>query len=269
MKTLERVYGFLKGVLLEILPNRILLMIKKDHYLRFLSKETGRNEPDFNGVTKFVKKGDTVVDIGANVGSYTKLLSDLVEEMGTVYSIEPIPETFSILSFCVKKLNLNNVKLFNFALSDRESTAIMTVPKYDFGGYNFYQSRLQDDDGKTASCKKFSVKIRSLDSILEILAENISFIKCDVEGHELSVIKGARKIIERSKPVWLIEISSDPDELGSAAYELTAVMKTYGYNMYWFDGNKFILRLKGNKSVNYFFIPGNKEEFILDPKIQG
>jgi len=62
--------------------------------------------------------GDFVIDVGAFSGSYTALLSRLVGRTGEVWSIEPVPDTFRILSYCVASSNLENVRLFNLALSD-------------------------------------------------------------------------------------------------------------------------------------------------------
>ena len=63
-----------------------------------------------------VKPGDSVLDIGANVGWYTNHLSLLVGEPGKVYSIEPIPETFALLRAVVGELGLSNVESLNYAM---------------------------------------------------------------------------------------------------------------------------------------------------------
>ncbi len=101
--------------------------------------------------------------------------------------------------------------------------------------------------------RQVKVKSKTIDSLFSELPYNISFIKCDVEGHELQCIKGAVKIIEKSKPAWLIEISGNPVDLKSSANETFKLLNIEGYEAYWFDGinlNKYQL---GDKSVNYFF----------------
>ncbi len=243
-----------KGIILDLIPNKILIYLKKWHYLNSLKKFGEKNEPDLKVVKHIVNRGDVVVDIGANVGGYTKVLSDLISNSGRVLSIEPIPETFTILSWLVKRMSLSNVELFNCAISDKNGISKMKIPKYDFGGFNFYQARIGDNDKRKEPFKCFTVKLKSLDNLMHDFKKNVSFIKCDVKGHELAVIQGATEIISKVKPIWLIEISSDPDERNSSAAQLFNIFQQKGYIIYWFDGNKLRKRLVGDKSVNYFFL---------------
>jgi len=251
----------LKGILLEILeiiPAKILINFKKIHYLRSLKNFNEKNEPDFEVVKYIARKGDTVFDIGANIGWYTKLLSELVGETGKVISIDPTPETFLILSYCVKRLGLSNVNILNCAISNKEGVCKMEVPKYDFGGLNFYQTRITDNNKKNYLFKYFFAKTKSLDGFIPCFADTVSFIKCDVEGHELAVIKGALSIISKFKPIWLIEVSSDPDQTNSSAFELFKIMQENGYIAYWYKNQKLYKRIKGDKSINYFFITSER-----------
>jgi len=252
----------LKGFLLEIIPKKLLINLKKIHYFLSLKHFDQKNEPDFKVLKSIIKEGDKVIDIGSNIGAYTKFLSGLVSENGLVLSIEPIPETFEILKSCVKRLKLNNVQLLNYAISSNGGKSRMQVPKYDFGGYNFYQARLINNDNLEDSFNYFTVTMKTLDSLISYVDTKFSFIKCDVEGHELSVIKGSQNIISKFKPIWLIEVTSDPDESDSPASELFHIMLRHGYVVYWFDGEKLRQRQKGDRSTNYFFItPIQMERF--------
>src|SRR5215469_11112259 len=58
---------------------------------------------------KLISPGDTVLDIGANIGVYSRMLSRCVGPQGTVYAFEPIPHTFDFLSNNIRKLGLKNV----------------------------------------------------------------------------------------------------------------------------------------------------------------
>ena len=94
-------------------------------------------EPDLKVVEHLIKPGDSVVDIGANTGLYTKRMSELVGRDGRVFSIEPVPLTFDILGFNVGKLGLTNVELINCAISDTNGSVIVEVPLYESGEENF------------------------------------------------------------------------------------------------------------------------------------
>ena len=241
-------------LILDRLPEAFIIEIKKIHYLRSLKKFSERNEKDLAILKHIVKPGDRVIDIGANVGWYTKALSNLVGEKGCVYSIEPVPQTFELLSFCIKKLRLTNVLLFNNAISEKDGSLIMEVPKYEGSGYNFYRSRIVNPVRLNQSLKHYEVDSKSLDSLFSECSNRMSFIKCDVEGHELQVIKGAKKIISKFRPAWLMEISGNPEDPGSEAFELFKVFSGQGYRVFWFDGMQLREYFPRDRSVNYFFL---------------
>ncbi|MHC4204926.1 MAG: FkbM family methyltransferase [Planctomycetota bacterium] len=117
----------MKRTVWKILPHSTVQFIKKRHYLRLLCSSLLEKEPELSVVRYLVKPGDFVIDIGANIGVYTKMLSELVGPNGRVYSIEPYPPTFETLSYIVRKLRLDNVEPINIAVSDSE--AIVTMLK--------------------------------------------------------------------------------------------------------------------------------------------
>jgi FkbM family methyltransferase len=175
--------------------------VKRQYYSRLLANWIP--EPDSLICRDYVKPGDSVLDIGANIGTYTKLLSDLVGINGYVYSFEPIPETFDYLQHNVG--GLRNVGVYPFAVSAHSGRAYMRIP-----AGNFYQAHLSQSG--------IGVRLVALDDFVDSIPP--SFIKCDVEGHELEVIRGAQKLIQRCHPTWLMEISSP---------ESTSAMKSFGY----------------------------------------
>jgi len=241
----------------------LLFNLKKIHYVRSLKKFSEKDEPDFTVVKHLVKSGDHVVDIGANVGWYTRMLSGLVGDEGQVYSVEPISTTFKLLSYCVNQLRLRNVTLFNCGISEKDGSAMMEVPKYEGGGDNFYQARIVSKKDVDPSLKHYEVVLKSLDSLFSGLSNRISFIKCDVEGHEFQVVKSAKKLLANCKPAWLIEISGDPDSKKSEAFKLFNTFDKEGYKACWFDCKRLKKRFPGDKSVNYFFLTDNHISSML------
>lgn len=237
----------------KILPPMILREAKKHYYAFLLKNYDERKEADFQIVRKIVSVGQFVVDVGANVGVYTNFLSKLVGPAGKVFSIEPIPGTCEILKSNVKKLRLANVEVLCCAISDVCGRAVMETPCYQGGTENIYESRIVPDNTET-STQRFEVESRSLDSLFAGLGHKISFIKCDVEGHELNVLKGAMRIIADFKPGWLIEISENPDDVNSSAFKVFRFMEERGYQAFWFDGLVLNKRKKDDRSTNYFFL---------------
>lgn len=127
------IYDAVKQWALRSLPERWLLPLKKIHYGRVLDSGA-TDEPEFKVLAHLVRAGDVVMDLGANIGVYTRLLSDLVGARGTVYSLEPIPPTYEILRSVIQRYHLANVKPMAAAVSDHQYLAEMEVPRYPSGG---------------------------------------------------------------------------------------------------------------------------------------
>ncbi len=76
----------------------------------------------------------------------------------------------------------------------------MEIPKHEYGGENYYMARIVSGKSSEPSQGKFEVPLRSLDSLLPgQLSEGVTFVKCDVEGHELAVLKGAVSVFRESE----------------------------------------------------------------------
>jgi FkbM family methyltransferase len=160
-------------------------------------------EPEEAEVRRLIAKGDTVLDIGANFGVFTKLFSELVGPQGSVISFEPIPQTFRTLAAGVKRYHLDNVRVFNKALSDIVGTVQMFVPQYaDAPGDNLYEASIVSNSQSQNTLTIDSVSIDSLQ------LPRVDFMKIDVEGHELNVLQGGRRTLEQHHPTLMVEVSS-------------------------------------------------------------
>lgn len=175
-------------------------------------------EPEFDRLSQWLKPGDWALDIGANMGSYTVAMSRLVGEHGRVIALEPIPETFAILTANLQIARCGNVTAFNAAASDRAEVAEMYMPHFDSGLKNFYQARL-DRTKNTMDTSANRVLTIAIDSLA--LPHRLALIKIDVEGHEAKVISGLWKQISRDRPALIIETSSPlvNDKLSTLSYQ--------------------------------------------------
>lgn len=243
----------IKQLLKRRLPKSIVNAIKKSRYARKIDSVSEHSDQDFTVIKHLIKNGDHVVDLGANMGHYTKYFSDLVGSAGKVYSIEPIPTTFELLQFIVKKLKLHNVTLMNYALSDVEGTAVMEIPVTTDGEENYFEAKIIEQP-TTASSNTTNVRLTTIDTLFSRLNKNIAFIKCDVEGHELKCVRGAQILIEQSTPSWLVEIWGDLDDPTSDGHQTLSHFEALGYKAFWFDKQQLRRRNRGEKSINYFFL---------------
>ena len=197
--------------------------------------------------------GDHVGDLGANIGVYTRFLSEMVGDAGRVYSVEPIPLTYDLLCHCIDRLHLRNVQSINAAVSDAPGQVRMEVPLYDAGWENYYEAHIVKGDA-SKNANAVTVEAKRVDDIFAGSTQPISFIKMDVEGHELSCLRGANATVERSQPAWLIEVSDNPDDPASNAHAVFHLLADKGYQAYWYDGAKVHKRTTGESSINYFFL---------------
>lgn len=155
------------------------------------------DEPEYLLLDQYVRSGDWVLDVGANVGHYTLRLSNLVGPHGRVIAFEPVPDTFELLAANIAKLGARNVTLINAAASDSTGVAGMTMPKFETGLDNYYMAQLVTEGGE------FSVLCICVDALK--LQNRVSLVKIDAEGHELSVIRGMRELLKRHHPVLVVE----------------------------------------------------------------
>lgn len=249
--------SLLKSAALRLLPDALLLPLKKARYLAVVRSF---RSPEAEVMAALVAPGDHVLDIGANAGWYTRVLSEAVGAGGHVYSIEPVPLTFGFLAFCIRRLRLTNVTLFNCAASRENGSAVMSVPSYPSGGENFYRASLIADREGPGTARRFTVELRTVDSLVPVPSRPVAFIKCDVEGHEADVLEGAARTIERDRPSLCVEVSGDPDAPGSTAQGLFASLARLGYEGYRLDAGRLVARRRGDRAVNYFFLTAAHRE---------
>lgn len=182
-------------------------------------------------------------------------MSRCVGPTGHVYAFEPIPQTFEFLSNCIRELGLSNVELLNFALSDAEETTTMVIPTYRWGAECWYDARVKTDKAHPG-WREIQVRSRRLDGFFDERgsAPPITFVKCDANFHELSVLRGGMRTIRASHPAMLIEVNPNPDDPTTTAFETFELLRAEGFSPYWFDGKTLIPRQPAHRSQNYFFL---------------
>jgi FkbM family methyltransferase len=199
--------------LADRMPGSLQNELKRIHYRRLITQNRfASSEPEYVGLPDIIKPGDWVIDVGANVGHYTKRFSELVGANGRVFSFEPFPTTFALLAANVSLFRHANVTLFNVAVSNCTRQAGICVPSYPSGRKNYYQAHLSDGS------KEVCIITLSLDSL--DIPRPISLVKIDAEGHEDFVIKGMEKMLLRDHPVLIVETSSTEivEHLGAKGY---------------------------------------------------
>jgi FkbM family methyltransferase len=186
----------------------------------------GYREPEIEILRNLVCAGNVVADIGANVGVYTFEFSSLVGSTGHVYAFEPISENFEILNAIIGKGCLSNVTSFRTALGSKASRRDMVIP--DLGGFTGYYWAHFAQAGESG--RHQTVNVSRLDDLWKNnTIPHLDFIKCDVEGGELDVIRGALELVRSQLPGWLLEVSRE------TSHELFGILKDLGYRAFVYD----------------------------------
>ena len=243
---------WLKRTVRHVLPRAVQHQIRRWYCPRQVRHFQASRWPHAAAVQRLLRPGDCVVDAGANIGYVTALLASWVGPSGTVHSIEPVPETCDLLRRAVRSLGLRQVTVHHCAVSDRDGVGQMEVPEYPGGGENFYESHLTTDAG--ARGRQVEVPMRRLDSLLGGDVERVSFVKMDVEGHERVAMDGARQVLARARPAWLIEVAGDLDDPGGSAGQLHALLAGQGYSAYVWEAGALRRRPPHGRAVDYFFL---------------
>ena len=159
-----------------------------------------------------IHPGDTVIDIGANLGYYSVLFRKWIGPKGKLYSIEPIPMYNKILNWRLKKFS--NVTIFPYALGLEEKDVTLVTP----GHHGYLKTGLpfvfnaESKEKLDAYEYKFDAKMKRASELLKDIPK-IDFIKCDIEGYEEFVIPELKGVIDQHKPILQIETSGDPQKV--------------------------------------------------------
>ena len=109
------------------------------------------DEAELGAVGLTVKPGQTVMDIGANFGLFTRFLSEAVGSEGKVFSFEPTDDMFAVLENNVKHFGFTNAKVSKVALSDTTGEAEIHIPRREDGTLNHYEASIVAVDQSTDS----------------------------------------------------------------------------------------------------------------------
>lgn len=236
------------------LPPAVRRRVRQHYYARLAAGFAPDRWPYSAVVARLVRPGDCVADVGANIGCITKVLSSFVGDSGSVFSFEPVFETFGFLETTVRRLHLRNVRAFRVALSSENRSGTMGVPSYSAGGGNIYESRVVQDGSVAGLERTEPVTLRTLDSLFDESHPPPTFVKIDVEGHELEVVSGAMQVLRRGHPSLLIEVAGDPDAEGSSAHRLIALLASAGYTAYRWEAGRLRPRKVGDEAVDLLFL---------------
>ena len=192
----------------SVLFNKSYSFGQKIRWLGLLAK-TRRNQRMMRLAAAIMAKSDAaepvIIDIGANVGLFTTAFIAAAKPPKLILAIEPSNYVFAILKIVTAKLE--RVRCRKLALSHESGEVQLKTPVKKSGSLRVGLSHIGDGDGDEITAFVENVQAKRLDDLLT--AESIThvdIVKIDVEGAEQHVINGAPNVINKTKPIWFIEL---------------------------------------------------------------
>lgn len=210
-------------------------------YNQLRKKKLVSSEPEFYILKNFIRKNDNVIDIGANIGRYSFELSSIVSQKGTVYAFEPILRNYLTFITLIFIHGVKNILPFNIVLSDKTKLLKMNEVKTSIRKKILFNTYTASKVHKEGSLTHYSTKLDNLK-----IKKKISFIKIDVEGHEMQVLRGAKNIIKKNKPIILVQDNNE---------KVIKYLKSWEYE-------QVKIKLKNGRK-NHLFIYKKKKNLFL------
>lgn len=190
-------------------------------------------------ISRCIKKGDVVIDIGANIGTHTIAFSRMVGDSGFVYSFEPQPDVFSLLAKNISENRIANVKAFNSGAGARRERMYCEAIDYDKKTNIGAASLKSDGYGDELPVDVFPID--------DLRLTSCSFVKIDAEGMEVDVLAGLEGVMDLHRPLIFVECNHVGD-----GYKIMASLKSACYEFY----------LIATAAYNNFNIKNNIENFF-------
>jgi FkbM family methyltransferase len=180
-------------------------------------------EAELSLLGNMIGRSDVTVDAGAHYGLYTRALARLSAK---VHAFEPLPQIAQIL----RRTSAANVVVHEVALSDRDGEAELRVPR---SGAHLGHALASLEPSAIGGEHFLAMRVHTarLDALVR---EHVSFVKIDVEGHEMSVLRGGEGLIDRYRPVFLVE-AEERHNVGATA-SLFAFFRQKGYHGFFLRG---------------------------------
>jgi len=244
--------AFVKWVLYKLLGVKLYLRVVSNLFFLMyrLGLLKGQTAFDYHYfVKKIIKEGDVVIDLGANLGYYSRIFSDLVGDEGTVYCIEPVALFRTILKKNCKYRE--NLVILPYAIGVNDDVEIkMGVPVTH--GY-FSHGRTHVLSGNEKCLMTFNAVVKTPDSLFPGL-KKLDYLKCDIEGSESVAIPLFQNILRKFNPVLQIEIA------GKNREQLVSFLSGMNYIVGKIRGKKISLFSDSilEPCGDFIFIPKNK-----------
>jgi FkbM family methyltransferase len=176
---------------------------------------------------QIVRPGDTIVEVGANIGSHTVPLSKLTGPTGKLHAFEPQRLINQLLNANLALNECLNAHVHRAAISDTVGFAeICSIPPQHETNYGAISLGLEFGVDSTME----RVPVQTIDA-LDL--NRLDFLKVDAEGHDVQVLKGATASLEKHRPAVFVEVNGETGDI------LTALLRAIDYECWWYNTKLF------------------------------
>lgn len=231
-------YFFL--VIISFASRPIFLYANSFYFLFYSIYKKKSDAHKLSFLNQYIKPGDYVVDVGANIGFYTRVFANLVGSGGKVYAFEPVLENFR---FIVKNVNfLSQVEAHQSSVGSDNDHVLIYISRFNSVDHRTYRTKKR---------KSVLVPQVSLDNFFKSNTQKIAFIKVDVQGSEFAVLQGMSRLLAKDHPAILLELWPwGLEQAGSNVEEVLKLLNRYRYKMYLIERNKQDLPLLQLKKLD-------------------
>ena len=180
-----------------------------------------------------VQDGDFVIDVGAHVGRYAMISSKKTGPNGKVVAIEADPSVFELLNQNIKINNMSNVITLNYAVHSSEGLLKLFIPTRE-PAHTLYNTTIVNRAPTRDLGNFINVNANTLDNIvmkLGINTDSVKWIKIDVEGAELEVLKGSSRILEKSKDLSVLVEIHNIAENKNLYHPIMELLEGFGFDV--------------------------------------
>ena len=237
-----------------------------EQYLRVLSKlyfisyKAGwlKNNPNIQYpyfLKNVIKKGDTIIDIGANLGYYTCLFAEWTGRDGKVYAVEPVEPVRNVLQRNARKFNW--VEILPYALGTENKEIALGNDSLKSHGYVASGSHFVLDAAMAKNPEiTFKAEMRRGSELFGKVPK-IDFIKCDTEGYETIIFPEIQDVIRQHTPAVLVETG------GENRKQILTLMQGLGYEPFVLKNQKLVSLQQTDTDDILFIHRGKKSDFAL------
>jgi FkbM family methyltransferase len=214
-------------------------------FFKFLRYKHLKGEREIRLLSRLVPVGKNAIDVGSSIGLYAR---ELAKHAPHVYAFEPNPSVAAFAGLVAP----SNVQTVNVALSSREGEATLRIPiNHRCNPSNDLATIEPRNAGVSDNIVSFAVPTKRLD---DFNFANCGFIKIDVEGHEEAVLDGATSLIEKFRPILMIELE-DRHNRGTVERVVRRLLRQ-SYAAFTVSRSKLApLGPSGAAGQNFIFIP--------------